>query len=611
MADAAAPGARTAVRYERLGATLVLVIDAPPVNALGHRLRQALWDAVAEAEADASVQSVVLAAEGRSFPAGADIGEFGQPPRAPSLPDLCTRIEDCTKPVVAAIHGTALGGGLELALAARARVARSDARMGFPEVNLGILPGAGGTQRAPRLMGAEAALGLMLSGRQVTAADAHAMGLVDLVADPEVLLETAVALAEVMAESPAPRTCDRTDGMRDPRAYGAAIAAAREQAQTAATDAPARIVDCVEAALLLPFAQGLEFERAAFQDLVGTDAAKALRQQFLAERRAAKGAGGVALPVSAVTVVGAGPDGADLVRSLLRAGLNVTLADVDQATLVPGLQRIAAEGEAEVGAGRMTEAARDEVWGRLSPALSDDAGTAPADAVILTGPFARPGIALPAVAGPRAAGAPLVTLGRIGAGDAQAVGLNLPPAGRLAEVLVGEATDLSTAATVAALARRIGRAPVTARGRGILTAMAAILATAAGHLAGRRGKTAVADVLAGWRMSVADLPEGPERAGDARGIAAALMAALANQGLRLLGEGLAFRPSDIDLVMVQGLGWPPHLPGPMLWAEGRGMLVLRADLAVLATEGADIWAPALLIDHLIREGLNLSSLDAT
>ena len=595
MADAGAAGA--VVRPERLGATLVLVIDAPPVNALGQALRQALWDGLALAEADPGVMAVVLAAEGRTFPAGADITEFGQPPRAPLLPDLCDRIEACTKPVVAALHGTALGGGLELALAARGRVMARDARVGLPEVTLGLLPGAGGTQRLPRLVGARAALDLMLGGGQIGAEAAQATGLVDLVAEPDALVETAVALAEVLAERGAPATRDRTEGMRDPQGYAAAVAAARAVAGKAATEAPARIVDCVEAALLLPFAQGLAFERSAFNDLVGSEAAIALRHGFLAGRRAVKGYRAVAL--QDVTVVGAGPEGADLAWALVRAGLVVRLADVDQGHLVPGLQRIAAAAEAEVEGGQIPAAARDDAWGRLTPALSDDPGAGTADAVVLTGDFVT---ALPAIATPRAHDAPLIRLG--GGPD---LGLILPPGRRLAEVVADAGTDVAAAV---ALVLRLGRQPVVSRGpSGIAGPLSAVLAAAAGHLALRHGRVAVEGALAVWDLTVPGLPEGgttPARRAD---IARGLLAALANLGLRLVGAEAVRHPSDIDVVAVLGLVWPPHALGPMLWAERRGMLVLRADLQALAALDAGLWQPAPLIDHLIREGLQLSALD--
>ena len=594
MADAGA--AATVLRAERLGATLVLVIDAPPVNALGHALRAALWDGLTEAARDPTVTAVVLAAEGRTFPAGADITEFGQPPRAPLLPELCDLIEACPKPVVAALHGTALGGGLELALAARGRVMARGARVGLPEVKLGLLPGAGGTQRLPRLVGAEAALEMMLTGEQVGAEAAQAMGLVDLLAEPDALVETAVALAEVLAERGAKATRDRTEGLGNPQAYEAAVVAARTEAAKSPLGAPSRIVDCVEAALLLPFGQGLAFERTAFTDLVASDAAIALRHGFLAERRAVRGVAIVAL--RSVIVVGAGTDGADLAWDLACAGLAVTLADADQDRLVPGLQRIAATAEAAVGNGQLTATARDAAWGRLVPALADDPAAGAADAVLLAGAYAdQDGV--PAIAG---SGASVLRLG-----TGEGLRLHLPAGRRLAEVLAPDGTDPAVAV---ALARKIGRVPVVTRSAiGLLAPLQTVLGAAAGMLADRHGRAAVEGALARWSLVVDGLPDGGNQPARRDDIARTILAALANLGLWLMADGALRAPSDLDVAAVHGLGWPAHATAPMLWAEGRGMLVLRADLKAMMAIDAGVWQPAPLIDHLIREGLPLSVRD--
>ncbi|MFN3293497.1 MAG: enoyl-CoA hydratase/isomerase family protein, partial [Gemmobacter sp.] len=203
-----------AVRLERDGNVAILVIDSPPVNALGAAVRQGLAAGLDRALADPGVGAIVIRAEGRTFPAGADISEFGKPPADPWLPDLCNRIEASPRPVVAALHGTALGGGLELALAAHWRIALASARVGLPEVSLGILPGAGGTQRTPRLIGAAAALDLMISGQPVGAVQALAMGLLDEVVETD-LPAAALALAQRLADTgAAPRPVrDRRDGM--------------------------------------------------------------------------------------------------------------------------------------------------------------------------------------------------------------------------------------------------------------------------------------------------------------------------------------------------------------------------------------------------------------
>ncbi|QYK39998.1 MAG: enoyl-CoA hydratase/isomerase family protein [Paracoccaceae bacterium] len=608
MDDGGEGGKRPAVRSDRAGAVMVITIDAPPVNALGHAVRAGLWQEVGAAAGDAAVRAIVIRAEGRTFPAGADIAEFGKTPVPPLLPEVLDLIEGCAKPVVAAIHGQALGGGLELALAAHARVAADSARLGLPEVSLGILPGAGGTQRLPRLIGAEQALRLMLSGRPVPAAEALALGMLDRVVEGD----PAAAAVEMAAALEAPRpTRERRDGMRDGRAYVAAVAAARAQAGAQALPAPPRIVDCVEAALLLPFEQGMAFERAAFVDLVDSPEARALRAAFFAERRAARmpGAEARARPVRAVLVIGAGEAGADVARALLAAGLRVTLADADRPALVAGLERIAATQEAAVAAGRLAPDAREADWARLAPALADgppDPDAPPPDMVVLADGFAAPGVEMPPIGRTRADGAPVVTLGRYGRSGAQGVGLVLPPGRRLAELLVGAATAPETVATVLAVLKRIDRLPVQAGGRGIIGPLTGALSAAARHMAARAGAGAVARVLQGWNLGVAGI------AGDApppAGLADRLIAAMANAGFRLLGEGAAQRPSDIDVAMVAGLGWPRHVAPPMLWAEERGLIVLRADLARWGQEAPDIWAPAPMVQQLVQNDIRMAALN--
>lgn len=260
-------GAGQVVRIARIGALLEIVIAHPPVNALGVAVRQGLAAALEVAEADNSA-AVLIRGEGGLFSAGADIGEFGRSKGgAPALGALCRRLELLDKPVVALLSGVALGGGLELALAAHLRLAEEGVQVGLPEVLLGLVPGAGGTQRLPRLTGAGVALDLMLSGRVIGLGEAVALGVVDRVVGAEPVAE-ARAAALALAGGAWTRTEDRREGMRDIAAYRGAVAAARGRAAAGRLPAPGRIVDCVEAALLLPFEQGLAFEAAAFGDLM-------------------------------------------------------------------------------------------------------------------------------------------------------------------------------------------------------------------------------------------------------------------------------------------------------------------------------------------------------
>ncbi len=262
-----------------------LVMDAPPVNALSGALRSALTDQLTKAIADPGVRAIILRAEGRLFSAGADIREFGLPLHGPHLSDLCNQIEAAPKPVIAALQGAALGGGAEIALAAHYRLAVPAATLGLPEVTLGLIPGAGGTQRLPRLVGAGPALAMMLDGRPVSAAAADAMGLIDGVVHAD-LPNAALAFAQgLLSRGLGPRpTCARRDHIADGGGWMKAVEQARAAQVGSPLRAEHRVIDCVEAALLLPFAAGLAFERTAFADMLADPQSRALRHLFLAER---------------------------------------------------------------------------------------------------------------------------------------------------------------------------------------------------------------------------------------------------------------------------------------------------------------------------------------
>ncbi|MDT8855363.1 enoyl-CoA hydratase-related protein [Paracoccaceae bacterium Fryx2] len=584
------------VRQSRDGAVLVLVIDSPPVNALGQAVRAGLADGLALAARDPEIHAVVIRAAGRTFPAGADISEFGKPAVPPLLPDLCNQIEALGKPVVAALHGTALGGGLELALAAHGRVADSGARLGLPEVGLGILPGAGGTQRLPRLIGAEQALRLMLTGRPVGAAEALALGMLDRVVEQDVA-GAALAMARELAGTVPVPTSARRDGMRDPLAYQAAVATARRAQGGARLPGPGRIIDCVEAALLLPFDQGLAYERSAFLDLVATPEAAALRHVFFAERMAGRmpEAKAVARPVGSVAVIGGA--GADTALALTQAGFAVVLVDPDRAALVAALERIAGAQEAAVLAGRLTPEARDADWARLTPALGLEA-MAGADLVL------APAAALALVLTASRAGVMVVQTGGWAdpapdrAGDV--AGLRL--VGGLAEVVVGPGTAPETVAALLAIVRRLGRVAVRVAAPGELCArmLAAGRAAVAQIVAAGAAPGALAATLGRHGLPGLAGPAGPGAVPDEA--VRRVLSALANEGARLLGAGLVQRASDIDLALVLGQGFARWQGGPMHWADARGLLVLRRDLRGWQAEDPAFWAVAPLIDDLLAKG---------
>ncbi len=685
-----------AVRTEGAGDIAVIVIDHPPVNALGHPVRAGLAAAMHTALSDPAVRAIVIRAEGRTFPAGADIAEFGRPPQAPLLPDLCNAIEASPRPVIAAIHGTALGGGLELALAAHYRVALASAKVGLPEVTLGILPGAGGTQRVPRIAGAQAALDLMIGGRPLTAATARDLGLIDAVADDD-LPAAALALARlVLDEGRGVRpTRDRREGMADPAGYEAAVAAARARHAKDRLPAPRKIVDCVEAALLLPFPQGLAFERAAFEELVATPEAAGLRHAFFAERRAARfpEAAAAPRPVRHVGVVGAGLMGAGIAYAALSAGLQVTLMDRDQPTLARGLERIATLQERAVAQGRTTEAQRQADWARLDGALdaADLAGCDLAIEAVFEDFDVKAGVlrALDAALRP---GAVIATntsyldidaLAAVTGRPQDVLGLHFfSPAHvmRLLEIVVARQTAPEVTATGLALARRLGKVAVRSGvcdgfiGNRMLTAyrQAAEFAVEDGadpqavdaamrafgfalgpfevsDLAGlqigwaRRKRlaptrnpahryVAIADRLCeagrfgqgsgkGWY----DYPGGSRAPVPSAEVAAIIdaerrskgiaprafaadelrfrcLAALANEGARILGEGIAQRPSDVDAVWLFGYGFPRWEGGPMHWADAFGPARLVETLTACLPEAPELWTPAPLLVEIAAAG---------
>ncbi|CAL8479796.1 3-hydroxyacyl-CoA dehydrogenase NAD-binding domain-containing protein [Caballeronia sp. S22] len=367
------------VTQELRGRILVVTIDNPPVNALGANVRYELQLAIEAAETNAAVDAVLLIGAGRNFIAGADIREFGKAPLPPSLPDVCNQIEACGKPVVAAIRGAALGGGLEIALAAHYRIALADAKLGLPEVTLGLLPGAGGTQRAPRLVGAKAALDLMLSGRHLGAKEAHAIGLVDRIGEGDDVLTEGLAYTRALlaARAPARRTRD-ANGLADHVASRAAIDVARAETSKKSRGlfAPLRIVDAVRAALESPFDEGLRHERQLFLQCLDSPQRAGLVHAFFAEREVLKAPetrDAKPRAIASVGVVGGGTMGAGIAVAVLDAGLPVTMIERDDAALARGRAHVEKVYDALIAKGRMTPETKAAVLARFSGSTSYDA----------------------------------------------------------------------------------------------------------------------------------------------------------------------------------------------------------------------------------------------
>ena len=371
---------------------LVLEVNNPPVNALSPGVPEAIAQAIAAAQEDASISAIVLKGAGRTFVAGADIAmlekaAWEDPAAAVDLHGLLALIEDCAKPVVMAIHGTALGGGLELAMAGHFRVAVPEALLGQPEVNLGIIPGAEGTQRLPRLVGIRQALDMCVTGKPLKAREGLAAGLLDSIVEGD-LTDGAVAFArDTAAKLPHLKTRERLDRLRTAEENAPLFEAARTLAGKIRRHqlAPLRAVDAIEAAATMPFADGCRRERELFVECVGTEQAKALIHLFFAERAVSKVRGvpkeAAPRPVSRVGVVGAGTMGGGIAMACANAGLDVTLKDSSQGALDAGLEAIRRNYDASVTRGRLTREAVTERLARIRPQLTYD-GFDTADVVI-------------------------------------------------------------------------------------------------------------------------------------------------------------------------------------------------------------------------------------
>ncbi|WP_374646326.1 3-hydroxyacyl-CoA dehydrogenase NAD-binding domain-containing protein [Tabrizicola sp.] len=641
------------VTIDRDGEVAVVTVDNPPVNALGQALRQGLWDAVETLDSDPSVRAVVLICAGRTFIAGADVTEFGKPPVPPHLPDLVDRLEQATKPWVAAIHGSALGGGFEVAMGCRFRVALDSASVGLPEVTLGIVPGASGTVRTPRLAGVEAAVELVTTGRPVKAAKALSMGLVDAIVSGDLRAE-AVAFARKTLVQPLPqpisaRPVTSPDGAWWDDQRKAIARRARGEI------APLRALDCLRMAAEKPFAEAMAHERATFLELRASDQAAALRHIFFAERAAPKPAHLEAKPreIHSTAVIGGGTMGAGIAAALREAGLPVVLIERDAEAVERGLANLRSIFDGAVKRGKLTEAqARTRMEGVT--AGSDYALLADTDLVIEAvfedlsvkrAVFARLGQTCRADAilatntsylDPRLIAEGLPNPDRF-------IGLHFfSPANvmKLLEIVPTPTTAPGTLATGFALARQLGKIPVQAGicdgfiGNRILkryraeaetlvrdgTPIAAIdaamraygfamgpfeaqdlggldiayLQREGARAAGQDVPETLGDILVragrkgqktggGWygyapgdrtpkpSDTTAGLLAGRIAAGPtltAEEIASRLTSAMAAEGKAILAEGIALKPSDIDLVEVHGYGYPRWRGGPMFAAGG-------------------------------------------
>ncbi|WP_374447905.1 3-hydroxyacyl-CoA dehydrogenase NAD-binding domain-containing protein, partial [Stella sp.] len=469
----------TLVRSDRAGDVARITIANPPVNALSHAVRSGILAAVQTADADPEAVAIVIRCDGRTFVAGADITEFDRPAVEPVLSTVLAAIDACRKPVVAAIHGTALGGGLELALACHWRVAVAGARVGLPEVKLGIIPGGGGTQRLPRAVGVEKALEMIATGEMIGAAEALAAGILDAVVEGD-LDAAALAFARARAaEGARPRLRDRDDRIAPFRGQDTPFAAARAAAARRARgrQAPLYAIQAVQAAVEQPFDDGLALERALCTELKASAQSRAQRHIFFAEREAAKVPGvGRDTPVARVdevAVIGAGTMGGGIAMCFAAAGVPVVLVETAQAALDRGLATIRRNWDATARRGGLGRNTVEGLMERIRPSLAI-ADIATADLVI-EAVFEDTAIKKSVFAEMdrhAKAGAILATntstldvddiataTGRPGS----VVGLHFfSPANvmKLLEIVRGKATAPAVLATSLAVAKRIGKVPV-------------------------------------------------------------------------------------------------------------------------------------------------------
>ncbi|KAF1044331.1 3-hydroxyacyl-CoA dehydrogenase NAD-binding domain-containing protein [Xylophilus sp.] len=695
----------TVVRTRRDGPVLVVAIDHPPVNALGQAVRAGLLAAIEQAGADAAVQALLIVGAGRTFIAGADIREFGKPPQPPALPDVCNRIEASGKIVIAAIHGPALGGGLEVALSAHYRLALPGARLGLPEVHLGLLPGAGGTQRAPRLMGVKAAAELMLSGRHLSAQDALAAGLVDRLADGADATAAGIAFASELlaAQTPVRRTRDIAIADRAAALAALDALAAETARQSRGLFSPLRIVDAVRAAVELPFDAGLARERALFVECLDSPQRAGLVHAFFAEREVAKiPEARAAAPrrVERIAVVGGGTMGAGIAVAALDAGLPVTMVERDAESIARGRANVAKVYDGLVAKGRLTADGKAAVLARYTPSTSYD-DVRDADLVIeavfedievkkavfreLDG-VAKPGAVL-------ATNTSYLDIDAIAAATARpqdVIGLHFfSPAHimKLLEIVVPAKVGADVVATAFEFARRLRKTPVRAgvcdgfignrilavykqaadhlmedgaspyeideavRGFGFAMGPFQVTDLAGGDIgwATRKRRAATRDPKARY-VEIADricergwfgqktgrgfylYPNGartgqpdPEvlaivdaerakkgivpRRFSADEIVRRYMAAMVNEGARVLEEGIALRPLDIDVTFLSGYGFPRWRGGPMKWADMQGLDKVLADIRAFAQEDPLFWQPAPLLEKLVAEGRSFDRLN--
>jgi 3-hydroxyacyl-CoA dehydrogenase len=690
------------VKLERHDEVGIVTVDSPPVNALSAAVRGGILECIKAAIADPAIKGIVLTCAGRTFIAGADITEFGKPPKSPALNEVLAEMENSPKPIVAAIHGTALGGGLEVALACHFRVAVKEAKLGLPEVKLGLLPGAGGTQRLPRAVGPELAVKMIVGGDPIGAAEALKHGLIEEIVEGPASGGEAFVRKLLAEKRPLRRLRDDDSKIAAAKAdrsiFTNAVAAMTKKSR--GLEAPFAAADAVGAAIDLPFDEGLKKEREGFLKLVASDQSKAQRYAFFAEREANKIAGvpegTKSRPVNRVAILGAGTMGGGIAMSFANAGVPVTLIETGEEQLKRGMglmqknwEATAARGgiPADAPAKRMalingvvgienvgdadlvieavfeTMAVKKEVFGKLDQYVKPGAVLASNTSYLNIDEIAK------------ATKRPQDVLGMHFFSPANVM--------KLCEIVRADKTAPDALVTAVTIARKIAKVPAVVgvcdgfvgnrmlaqRGKqsekllfeGALPQQVDAVVTkfgmpmgpfAMGDLAGldigwrsrkdRGIKSEIADALceagrfgqktgkgyykyeAGSRSALPDpeveklIDETLLRMGRKKRVVSddeileRMMYPMINEGAKILEEGIAARPSDIDVVWLYGYGWPIYRGGPMFWADSVGLKHIADRLAFYAKETNDpSLEPAPLLKKLAAEGKTFASLAAS
>ncbi len=685
------------VRIEKDGDVALVVVDNPPVNALSWHVRQGLFDGM-RAAVDRGATAIVVICDGRTFIAGADISEFGGgAPSAVGLQEVQSAMEDAPVPVIAAIHGTALGGGLEVALCAHYRVALASAKFGLPEVNLGLLPGAGGTQRLPRLVGVPTALEMMSSGRHISTGEAMERGLIDEVVDADHagLRTAAVAFAKraVAENMPLVRVRDRDDEVEKHRGDDQIFADFRQQIarKTRGFLAPEYNIRCIEAACNLPFDEGLEVEGKLFMELMTGPQSAAQRYAFFAERAANKipdiDTGTPILDVQSVGVLGAGTMGGGIAMNFANVGIPVTIVERDQDALDTGLGVIRKNYERS----RSTTAEQVEERMALVSGSTDKADFSACDMVIEAvfedielkksifrelDEICKPGALL-------ASNTSALDLNEIAAVTSRpesVIGMHFfSPANvmRLLENVRGEKSSDTVVATTMSIGKKIGKVAVMVgvcpgfvgnrmlfmRGaeaermilEGATPAQVDAVLYDFGFPMGPFSMMDLAGLDIGWKQEesssstvrevlcengrrgqkngrgyytydsetraatpdpeveqmIADFAVGKgieQRDVSDQEILERLLYPMVNEGAKILEEGIAIRGSDIDVVWVNGYGWPVYRGGPMHWADSVGLVEIVSKIGEYRDRlGGRHWESSTLLEKLAENGGSLQS----